>query len=537
MSRHLTPGHAFQSTIPPAAGDPLSRDHRPAGSHATFLARCPASCAALRLGPVRHRRADAPRAARPRRCAGTGNQLADRPRAVGHRHARQPPRGGPGQHRGVGRARGHPVAPARPGPRRAPGHRHRRGRTADRQRPPGTHHARVGRALVRAQSRGPGRYYVYYLPFTMAGPQQLPDGRLPAAEQTPDPAWLRRLRAVLHAPRRAWRPSRPSTTSTASTRWRSSRRARKYGALLAPRPGRAVSRLPGGPAPPHSHAHAICRRRWVTWPGDRSLLRARPRGASTSRFSSASTRVEALADVQVQFSRSAASSDAADSRRGPHVPQHARHRLATARPSRRRWTWRSEHRPGALVRAGRARATRRPGPTPARRRSRPARRGHDDRRTSRSRCSTRAWPRTAAPASRGSRRGLKWLDSTLAQANDVIAPYTPLTVDGSTIDAARPARDARPALACPTRIQTFFTQEMTSISSARRTTSSTAPMELVAETSDGSPLPWTSARAGVHRDHARHGAVGGRRHRRPQLDVEGDGRARVRRVPRPTRSR
>lgn len=57
---------------------------------------------------------------------------------------------------------------------------------------------------------------------------------------------------------------------------------------------------------------------------------------------------------------------------------------------------------------------------------------------------------------------LKWLNSTLAQENKVIAPYTPLTVTGNTISML-----GRKLLlnddGLPAQIQTFFTAEMTSI--------------------------------------------------------------------------
>lgn len=57
---------------------------------------------------------------------------------------------------------------------------------------------------------------------------------------------------------------------------------------------------------------------------------------------------------------------------------------------------------------------------------------------------------------------LKWLNSTLAQENKVIAPYTPLTVTGNSISML-----GRKLLlnddGLPAQIQTFFTPEMTSI--------------------------------------------------------------------------
>lgn len=57
---------------------------------------------------------------------------------------------------------------------------------------------------------------------------------------------------------------------------------------------------------------------------------------------------------------------------------------------------------------------------------------------------------------------LKWLNSTLAQENDIIAPYTPLTILDTTISFLGRKislnKDGFPA-----QIQTFFTPEMTSI--------------------------------------------------------------------------
>lgn len=59
---------------------------------------------------------------------------------------------------------------------------------------------------------------------------------------------------------------------------------------------------------------------------------------------------------------------------------------------------------------------------------------------------------------------LNWLNSTIAQENTVIAPYTPLTVKGNSINLL-----GRKLLlnddGLPKQIQTFFTDEMTSVSS------------------------------------------------------------------------
>ena len=61
---------------------------------------------------------------------------------------------------------------------------------------------------------------------------------------------------------------------------------------------------------------------------------------------------------------------------------------------------------------------------------------------------------------------LKWLNSTLAQENTVIAPYTPLTIQGDTLIGLL-GRDIRLTLqGFPEQIRTFFTPEMTEIGSA-----------------------------------------------------------------------
>ncbi|WP_343705743.1 glycoside hydrolase domain-containing protein [Flavobacterium sp.] len=57
---------------------------------------------------------------------------------------------------------------------------------------------------------------------------------------------------------------------------------------------------------------------------------------------------------------------------------------------------------------------------------------------------------------------LKWLNSTLAQENTVIAPYTPLTVNNSEIALLGRKLTLAPN-GFPAQIQTFFTPEMTSV--------------------------------------------------------------------------
>lgn len=57
---------------------------------------------------------------------------------------------------------------------------------------------------------------------------------------------------------------------------------------------------------------------------------------------------------------------------------------------------------------------------------------------------------------------LKWLNSTLAQENTVIAPYTPLSVNDNEVDLLGRKIILNPD-GFPAQIQTFFTPEMTSI--------------------------------------------------------------------------
>ncbi len=83
---------------------------------------------------------------------------------------------------------------------------------------------------------------------------------------------------------------------------------------------------------------------------------------------------------------------------------------------------------------------------------------------------------------------LKWLNSTLAQDNEVIAPYTPLAVDGTTVSLLGRKVTVGP-LGFPARVQTYFTPEMTAL-----TTSPTevlaAPIEFVAEVKGRGAVTW-----------------------------------------------
>ncbi|HEY4111099.1 glycoside hydrolase domain-containing protein [Puia sp.] len=68
---------------------------------------------------------------------------------------------------------------------------------------------------------------------------------------------------------------------------------------------------------------------------------------------------------------------------------------------------------------------------------------------------------------------LKWLNSTLAQENTVIAPYTPLTVSGDTLIGFLGRNILLSPQGFPQQIQTFFTPEITGIT--------TTPHNLLAE--------------------------------------------------------
>ncbi|GAC1450163.1 MAG: hypothetical protein NVSMB7_12340 [Chitinophagaceae bacterium] len=58
---------------------------------------------------------------------------------------------------------------------------------------------------------------------------------------------------------------------------------------------------------------------------------------------------------------------------------------------------------------------------------------------------------------------LSWLNSDLAQHNNVIAPYTPLQAEGNIISLLGRKLELNND-GFPKQIQTFFTEEMTSIS-------------------------------------------------------------------------
>ena len=84
---------------------------------------------------------------------------------------------------------------------------------------------------------------------------------------------------------------------------------------------------------------------------------------------------------------------------------------------------------------------------------------------------------------------LKWLDSTLAQENTIVAPYTPIVVRGRQLSLL--GRDIELGdTGLPVRIRTFFTEEMTSIGTSPNDVLA-APIRLVAERPDGELLELT----------------------------------------------
>jgi hypothetical protein len=78
---------------------------------------------------------------------------------------------------------------------------------------------------------------------------------------------------------------------------------------------------------------------------------------------------------------------------------------------------------------------------------------------------------------------LAWLNSTIAQQNDVIKPYIPLVVKGETISFLG-RKVTLDKTGFPQSIQTYFTPEMTSFSTKAKEVIS-APISLIAENSSG----------------------------------------------------
>jgi hypothetical protein len=83
---------------------------------------------------------------------------------------------------------------------------------------------------------------------------------------------------------------------------------------------------------------------------------------------------------------------------------------------------------------------------------------------------------------------LRWLDSTLAQDDGIVPPYTALTINGLTVGCLGRSltigRDGFPA-----RIQSFFAPEMTRLRQDA-TPLTSAPMKLIVTDAQGRELPW-----------------------------------------------
>lgn len=86
---------------------------------------------------------------------------------------------------------------------------------------------------------------------------------------------------------------------------------------------------------------------------------------------------------------------------------------------------------------------------------------------------------------------LRWLDSALASDDEVVAPYTPIQLrDNSVGILGRTVVLGRDGF--PERIQSRFTEEMTSVGDTPRELLA-APIRLVADGPDRAPLSWTSS--------------------------------------------
>ena len=85
---------------------------------------------------------------------------------------------------------------------------------------------------------------------------------------------------------------------------------------------------------------------------------------------------------------------------------------------------------------------------------------------------------------------LKWLNSTMAQRNDVIAPYQPLRVVGRSVSLLGRKVILGPD-GLPRQIQSFFSPEMTSLMTTAREILD-RPVRFVAQRSDGSMVEWRS---------------------------------------------
>jgi hypothetical protein len=89
---------------------------------------------------------------------------------------------------------------------------------------------------------------------------------------------------------------------------------------------------------------------------------------------------------------------------------------------------------------------------------------------------------------------LRWLDSTLAQDDGIVPPYTPLAIDGLTIGCLGRSLTIGPD-GFPARIQSYFASEMTRFRT-KPLPLTAAPMKLVVADARGRELPWVPG-AGV----------------------------------------
>ena len=88
---------------------------------------------------------------------------------------------------------------------------------------------------------------------------------------------------------------------------------------------------------------------------------------------------------------------------------------------------------------------------------------------------------------------LRWLDSTLAQDDGLVPPYTPLTVDGTTVGClGRSLTVGRDGL--PAGVRSFFAPELTRLS-RKAVAVTAAPVRLIAEDAGGRELTWTPVAA------------------------------------------
>lgn len=83
---------------------------------------------------------------------------------------------------------------------------------------------------------------------------------------------------------------------------------------------------------------------------------------------------------------------------------------------------------------------------------------------------------------------LRWLDSTLAQDDEVPSPFSPVRVDHNTVSILGRQLTLAPS-GLPSQIVSYFSPEGTEVGAAGNSILS-APLELVAQAADGQPLKW-----------------------------------------------